>query len=423
MSKPVTNVEIEDVLSSIRRLVSSSDRVERPVETAPEEEQDRLVLTPSLRVDDEAVEEEIVSEEQEVEENTSRSSEDTADATADVDEAEESPASDEEVLELVAQSSALEEDAEDADVTGTQEAATEETEGEDGLLVLDDALEENSENSLQFDSDELSEEELSAEFAAAEDEAEAKSHDADLDAELTDSVQELQKRAAKFEAVVAEREDQWDPDGTVEDDNAGTRVGPLPWDDQEEAEAHDTASSPDDEVDLALAAAVFRRSRTHDTSDPADDVSATKVEDAPSEDAAAEADDEGINLSDVDLDQVMAELVDATSDTTTDPADDAVEPVSEDDEATAEAEPAAFAFRDQDGDQTLTGDDPEAADTDTQAPMAIEEALLDEEALRDMVSDIVRQELQGALGERITRNVRKLVRREIHRALASQELE
>ena len=38
--------------------------------------------------------------------------------------------------------------------------------------------------------------------------------------------------------------------------------------------------------------------------------------------------------------------------------------------------------------------------------------------LRDMVHDIVRQELQGVLGERITRNVRKLVRREIQRAFS-----
>ncbi|MDA7430080.1 hypothetical protein PGB28_16565 [Primorskyibacter aestuariivivens] len=49
--------------------------------------------------------------------------------------------------------------------------------------------------------------------------------------------------------------------------------------------------------------------------------------------------------------------------------------------------------------------------------------LIDEETLRDMVCEIVREELQGALGERITRNVRRLVRREIHRALASQELD
>lgn len=44
------------------------------------------------------------------------------------------------------------------------------------------------------------------------------------------------------------------------------------------------------------------------------------------------------------------------------------------------------------------------------------------EMLRDMVSDIVRRELQGSLGERITRNVRKLVRREIYRALEARDL-
>ncbi len=49
-------------------------------------------------------------------------------------------------------------------------------------------------------------------------------------------------------------------------------------------------------------------------------------------------------------------------------------------------------------------------------------AEIDEAMLREMVADIVRQELQGALGERITRNVRKLVRREIHRALAAHDL-
>lgn len=48
---------------------------------------------------------------------------------------------------------------------------------------------------------------------------------------------------------------------------------------------------------------------------------------------------------------------------------------------------------------------------------------LDEAVLREMVTDIVRQELQGALGERITRNVRKLVRREIYRVPNSQEFE
>lgn len=47
---------------------------------------------------------------------------------------------------------------------------------------------------------------------------------------------------------------------------------------------------------------------------------------------------------------------------------------------------------------------------------------VDQTALRAMVGDIVREELQGALGVRITRNVRKLVRREIYRVLSSEDL-
>ena len=52
-----------------------------------------------------------------------------------------------------------------------------------------------------------------------------------------------------------------------------------------------------------------------------------------------------------------------------------------------------------------------------------DESILDEDTLRDLVSQMVREELQGELGDRITRNVRKLVRREIQRALASREFE
>jgi len=48
---------------------------------------------------------------------------------------------------------------------------------------------------------------------------------------------------------------------------------------------------------------------------------------------------------------------------------------------------------------------------------------MDDEALRDLIAQVVREELQGVLGERITRNVRKLVRREIYRALAERKLD
>ena len=80
--------------------------------------------------------------------------------------------------------------------------------------------------------------------------------------------------------------------------------------------------------------------------------------------------------------------------------------------------PQDAVFEAADSDQHL-----DEVDDDQPSLFGEDETLLDEETLRELVTEIVRQELQGALGERITRNVRKLVRREIHRALTSQELE
>ncbi len=124
----------------------------------------------------------------------------------------------------------------------------------------------------------------------------------------------------------------------------------------------------------------------------------------------------------------------------TDPAEEVAQPVSvETDDPAAraqhgdpEVQPDAASV------DTAGGSDGFAAESvlDADAPLsdappgdsvrdflAASDEFLDEDALRDLVADIVRQELQGALGERITRNVRKLVRREIHRALTNQELQ
>jgi cell pole-organizing protein PopZ len=49
--------------------------------------------------------------------------------------------------------------------------------------------------------------------------------------------------------------------------------------------------------------------------------------------------------------------------------------------------------------------------------------VLDEAALHEIVRQTLRSELQGELGERITRNVRKLVRAEINRALIARDLD
>ena len=46
--------------------------------------------------------------------------------------------------------------------------------------------------------------------------------------------------------------------------------------------------------------------------------------------------------------------------------------------------------------------------------------ILDEESLRERINAIVREELQGELGDRISRNLRKLIRREIALVLEEQ---
>lgn len=47
--------------------------------------------------------------------------------------------------------------------------------------------------------------------------------------------------------------------------------------------------------------------------------------------------------------------------------------------------------------------------------------ILDEESLREVINALVREELQGELGERINRNLRKLIRREVLQVLEEQQ--
>lgn len=49
--------------------------------------------------------------------------------------------------------------------------------------------------------------------------------------------------------------------------------------------------------------------------------------------------------------------------------------------------------------------------------------LLDEDILRPVVAEMIRKELSGALGEKITQGVRKLVRQELNRAITLRRLE
>ena len=50
-------------------------------------------------------------------------------------------------------------------------------------------------------------------------------------------------------------------------------------------------------------------------------------------------------------------------------------------------------------------------------------ASLDQHELRSLIVEIVREELRGQLGQKITRNVRKLVRQEIHHSLNARSMD
>lgn len=77
------------------------------------------------------------------------------------------------------------------------------------------------------------------------------------------------------------------------------------------------------------------------------------------------------------------------------------------------------------GDELQAADDdglpiPDDLDESIATYLATGGGAIDQDALRAMVQEVVRQELQGEMGKRITRNVRKLVRREINAELSSK---
>lgn len=358
MSDPVTNVEIEDVLSSIRRLVSNESRTgatdprggaprtdEQPEKAADAPGAPKLVLTPSFRVDE-----------------SQRGDPPLPDAA----------------LSGPAPQPAVEEEAE------VQGGAKPDHQSEE----TEDAPDEDLADVNHSEDDE-------ADADAFEETGEGLRDNLDADGDQDDGAtagiaNALRDRVAEMEQAVAERSEQWEPDGASNDDYAGGSVEPLPWEDYVPSE----------------------------TGGDADGNTQSDVTEGVASDAAAEADagqsrDEKPVGESAD-ETAGAEAVAATGES---PARDTA-----DSQETAQAEP----FADHEASMPEAAQAEDRLDDDTADLLDLDDdadAILDEDALRELVTEIVRQELQGGLGERITRNVRKLVRREIHRALASQELE
>lgn len=346
MSDPVSNAEIEDVLSSIRRLVSVDDRPDLSAAEQPDPSEtmdadrshggagNRLVLTPALRVD-------------------ARDTDPQPDPQPDAE-------SQAEPVDSAPDTADQDPPAEDPDASALQFSHSEfEQEQQD---TADDTAEDSAESHGPDEADSAASDDAS-DNAASEDAAQADGAPYVLDqTQAADPSQApgLGDRIAEVEAAVAAQDDQWEPDGESDDAYSGGAVSPMAWEDYGPEPTYDDADDADGDEPI-----------NDDMENVATEVSS----------ASGMADDQ---------------LIEPSDETAGSSGPDAWQASEARDEAPGEA--------------SLWDDD--RADT-----------VIDEEALRDMVSEIVRQELQGALGERITRNVRKLVRREIHRALSSHELD
>ncbi|WP_373352943.1 hypothetical protein [Pseudoroseicyclus sp. CXY001] len=228
------------------------------------------------------------------------------------------------------------------------------------------------------------------------------------------------------EAAEEPERELWSVDdwlGPAEAETLGTdepRIGPELEDEEDEAPALD------EEV-ASLEAAIARRRALAAGEDLPPRAAETPAEEREAEDAPA--DDLAGDLSGILADggaEAPARRPLRLVDMARDPAveeEAALPPIV----APADGpEPAAAAWAKALAEAHEVGERRRAdAAADTSVEERLDAALrvdgIDEAALRELVTKIIREELQGALGERITRNVRKLVRREIYRALAEDE--
>ncbi|WP_088622240.1 hypothetical protein [Oceanicola sp. 22II-s10i] len=417
MSDPVTNVQIEDVLSSIRKLVSEEVRAQTrqgrdaaPRSTpedhrAAEPEQpkpvDKLVLTPALRVHD---------PEDMADEGEAGSALDLS--AFQEDEFDESPFPPEVLTES--------DEAEPVATTGRDRNA-----GDDA--DVDGAFDMASFNDWLQDADK-------------DDDAAGGAHQSDYARDSDALMRELAAAEAEDDDLGYEDEGgnvagpvlgSYDPRNDDIGEEEGAQLDPADFEEEPDEEAladDDDAMTPEE---AAPEPAFLHREPRPDSPIPSflrsrgvlsleeriaglergagqasADLSAAGAQDADTAlagDAASEALLWEDHLDPADDDEV-ADLLDDDQ-PGIGPADDEL------DHGTFQTSAGAGWQH-----STTSRTEPDRNEFYDDAPM------IDEEALRDMVAEIVRQELQGALGERITRNVRKLVRREIQRALTAHDL-
>ena len=232
-----------------------------------------------------------------------------------------------------------------------------------------------------------------------------------------------------------------DPDDVVRNIEARIASGrpisePLPLvEPVEPAEKSKTEEAEDtDDFDAALSEAVAASISSSEADDKAAEGHAEDETDEGDDHAADVLKlgefDPGIFAADTPDPQVTAAELLADPDDTVTP-EDAEGPLAAVEASTPDVEVAPLAEAPEPTEakaETATVEQPAQAEAEarpaspTGEAVAALAALPDEEAMRLLIGRMIRAELQGELGERITRNVRKLVRREIKSALASKDL-
>ncbi len=447
MSDPMTNVEIEDVLSSIRRLVAQ-DPPPRPVPPG------RLILTPALRIDEPAAGAGVGP---------------AADATPPDAASPDIAPSDTAPPEAAAQGIAASEGVvcDDASLDPSQVAGS----GTEALSALDgtapDPVSDTSFAAEQVAAEQF-EEQAVEEFAAEAPESPVQQNDKpSVPQDAPGALADAQEAGAEDQGEVSVA---WA--GTF--DGGAVRAAPAeeipaaPFhhvgDEEvaasEEAEAatmvptpflrHRDRKSLEDTV-AELEAAVSRQSFDWEpdgieAGEPASVEPAGTAADGagPEAPSATQASDGAAVVSEPVPPEVEAD--DAAESLEADllaefaaPADEEVD--ADDAEDTHQGDNAPIVFLSASrrlrpegpGPREIpdeTGQGTEVADLSEATMLPAAEAgqflpalPLDEEALRELVAKVLREELRGELGERITRNVRKLVRREIAQIISGLEVD
>jgi hypothetical protein len=397
MSDPISNAEIEDVLSSIRRLVTEETRkpdavaLERDGRDSNESPQveSKLVLTPALRVS--GVEERPASE------------------SAPVAQPASAPAARKDFT--VVGGSDLEQDEDEATIYryGADEKYAEEAISDSGadLDFLPSREETGDRKADEAGVDTENTDEIAFNDAVAE------KLQAIAAAKLATGVQpsqEPERKATGKDVLQLVETDQSAPE-TPEGTEETLRLRPetrtdTAWEDAGEDAV--TEAAPEDNGAEPVVFSARPRAKTRPVGDVDDAPENAQTSAMPDGETAEEADAPTPEIDDKVQEWIDEETAPTAGDQTVDVEPSITDPHQPDTtDVQADVIDAAY-------DQNAQAFDVQDDDV---------EALLDEDALRDMVAQIVREELRGPLGEKITRNVRKLVRREIHRALTSQELE